>query len=153
MDPMKIQLYNVQRDMVLMAKADLKTKNSIPSHYAFAWYAGIYPIFDESDCHKELAELFSVKKNEVEAVITYFEEQQKAAARPTFFQFEEGLKKQFELKRSSLIKVLRYIYLRHDSEPDFWESLLTKGQYPPPAKLIIEEFDMKEWSRGRTQSQ
>lgn len=148
MDPMKIQLYNVQRDMILMAKADPKTKNSIPPHYAFAWYAGVYPIFDESDCHKELAELFSVKKEEVKAVTTYFEEQLSTGSTPTYFQFEKGLRKQFELKRSSLIKVLRYIYLRHETEPGFWETLLTRGQYPPPAKLIIEEFDVKEWSRG-----
>lgn len=149
MDPMKIQLYNVQRDMILLARADLETKNSIPPDYAFAWYAGIYPLYDESECHRELADLFSVKKEEVKAIVSYFEEQQAVGNRPTYFQFEEGLQRGQELKRSAIIKVLRYIYLKHETEPEFWDTLLTHGEFPPPAKLITEEFDIKEWSSRR----
>lgn len=145
MDPAKINYYNIQRDMVLMAKADPKTKNSIPADYAFAWYAGIYPIYDEADSHRELAECFIVKKEEVQAVIGHLEEMEASGNYLSFNSFEEGLKKKAEIKHSSLIKVLRYLYLRHEREPAIWESLLTPGQYPPPAKLITKEFDLIEW--------
>jgi len=61
-------LFNMQRFQILQAKHNPQTEHTIPDHYAFAWYAKVYPFYDSAELHEDLKDYFEIPEDLIHTV-------------------------------------------------------------------------------------
>jgi hypothetical protein len=141
MEKTEKMLFNLQRFTILQTKINPQTKSSISDDYAYAWYSGVYPFFDENELTELYKDFFEVKKGIVRKVIEYLDAEWLNRNYYTFYQIRDYFNKD-EIDKYQLILILKYVYLHGGFDQEFWNVLLKSGEYPIEAKSIISKFDI-----------
>ena len=137
-------LYNLQRFQILQAKINPQTQLSIPDHYAYAWYAEIFPFLSEGSLHHELEPYFTITRKQIEKIKKWADDEWLKSKSPSFYDFEdhfgarEGNKD--GITRGVLIKVFRYMYLKKLFDDTFWKKLLENARHPTEASVITSKL-------------
>jgi len=138
-------LYNLQRFQILQTKINPQTGNYIPNDYAYAWYAEMYPLLNDSGFHEPLEKHFTITKTQVDKITQYADSEWLEGRYYTFYEYESYFKVRIEnldgIDRDSLISVFRYMFLRSSFDQKFWDKLLEAREYPIEASGIVRKFD------------
>jgi hypothetical protein len=144
-------IFNLQRFLILQAKANPSTQHLISDEYAFAWCFGLYPFFSEGDTrlHKDLEEHFEITRKQVNFILTYLDDEWLAGRIYTFYEIEKHFGCRDNpppegISRGVLLFTLRYIYLHEGFDQSFWTKLLEPMQHPAEATTIVRDFEISE---------
>ncbi|MGL6368901.1 hypothetical protein ACSZNB_04035 [Aeromonas hydrophila] len=120
--------------------------------YLYAWYAGVYPFFEDTDGsvmrrpHEHYKEQFRISEDKVDELSLYLDQCEQNDEIPTFYELEDHYQtrhSQSEWSRSDLLKICRYFFLRNMWDEDFWKKVLEPMKYPSEAASIVRKFDRK----------
>jgi hypothetical protein len=149
----KEMLFNMQRLNILTLYSSPDSSNNITEDYAYAWHRKVYPYYSSAEWHKPYANLFEIKKNDIEELVNIFMEKIDSNNMVTFYELEDffGIKgipglhySDEKWTRSRLIKACKYLYLsRHYCDlfdDKFWSCLLTNDECPSEARSITAPF-------------
>ena len=138
-------LFNLQRFLILQTKLNPQTSNQIPNEYAYAWYVKMYPLSNDGEWHEDLEKYFDIRKNTVEIISKYIDDEWLKNKYYTFYELESHFKKDKQLSgvniRSALLCVLRYYYLKGGFSQELWAKLLESENHPIEATSIISNFE------------
>ncbi len=138
-------LYNLQRFQILQTKLNPQTSNLIPNHYAYAWYAGVYPFLDTEEIHEDLKEYFLVSEEQVDKITAYADKEWLNKKLYNFYEYEQYFNVRYgnddNIDRSALISVFRYMFLKGGFDEEFWSKLLEPMKHPIEASMITSDFD------------
>jgi len=138
-------LYLLQKFMILQTKLNPQTTDLLPDSYAYAWYVDLYPFLDDCEWHTNLKDYFNINETKILPIWDYLVEEWQSQNYHTFYELENhfGVQhEQNEIKRSDLIRILRYAYLVKNFDEDFWGKLLEPMKYPSEASIITNDFDI-----------
>ena len=128
----------------------------IDDAYLFAWESGLYPYYHDEDdsviprAHVALEKHFLLSGRVIKEVADYLDDcwMNKDKEVPTWYEMEDHYSSRSASKhtfdRSSLLKIVRYLFLLGFFDEDFWEKLLTPMQHPSEARGVRRKFDVKE---------
>lgn len=137
-------MFNLQRFMILQTKVNPQTCDQLPDEYAFAWYAKLYPFFNNSELHEDLEEYFEITRDQVDSVSKYLDDEWLEGRLYTFYELERKYRCRHDpvngIDRMVLINILRYMKLQGGFDEEFWSKILEPMQYPSEARSISREF-------------
>lgn len=140
-------MYSLQKFMILQTKLNPQTRMQIPDEYAYAWYVGLYPFFQESEWHENVKEYFCISEEKVSKVIQYLDNEWLNKKYYNFYDIEKYYKysqTDNDVTRNDLLCILRYVFLHGGFDKMFWDKLLEKENYPIEASSIISDFDTEK---------
>ena len=141
MENTKMMLFNLQKFSILQTKINSQTSSYISDDYAFAWYSGVYPLFDSNELTELYKECFEIPESKVKTVIEYLDSEWLKKKYYTFYQISSQFKNE-HINKYDLISILRYVYLHGGFDQTFWDTILTPTEFPIEAKSIISRFDV-----------
>lgn len=143
--PLGKALFNLQRFQILQAKRNEATAHTIPDYYAYAWYAKVYPFFDEVELNEDLKDYFHITEKEVDIITKYAADEWDAGRLHNFYEYEShfGVRQGGNdgITRGKLISVFRYCYLSDHYDEAFWKKLIEPMKHPTEAATIISDFN------------
>ena len=140
-------LYSLQKFMILQTKLNPQTADLLPDAYAYAWYVDLYPFLDDCEWHTHLEDYFDINEAKILPIWDYLAKEWHSKIYHTFYELEEHFGVQHdqnEIKRSDLIRILRYAYLVKNFDEKFWRKLLESMKYPSEASIITDDFDVSQ---------
>lgn len=133
-------IFNLQRFQILQVKVNQQTQHLVNDHYAYAWYAELYPMLDEGDLHEDLEPYFTITRKQIEKIKKYADDEWLKNKMHSFYEFEEYFDcrkgNKDGITREVLIKVFRYMYLKKLFDEIFWKKLLETAKFPTEASVI-----------------
>lgn len=136
-------IFNLQRFTILQTKLNPQTSHFIPDEYAFAWYVGLYPFFNNSDLHEDLEDYFRITKKQLDSTTEFLDTEWLSGNLYNFYELEKmGYDKGpfVGLDRMDLIYILKYIKLYGGFDDDFWNKILEPMKHPTEARSIQRLF-------------
>lgn len=137
-------LFNLQRFHLLQTKANLQTQHLVPDHYAFAWYAELYPVLDKGALHEDLEPYFTITAAHIGKIKKYADDEWLNSKMHSFYEFEDhfGCRNGNKdgITRDVLIKVFRYMFLKKLFDDIFWKKLLETAKFPTEAAVITTKL-------------
>lgn len=141
-------IFNLQRFLIIQTKLNPEMSDTIPDDYAYAWFSGVYPYFDESKLHSDLEEYFPIRKKQVEIILNYVDSEWLKKKYYTFYELEDHFQCRTHpienIDRIILMKVLRYAFLRGTFDNQLWNKILENGQYPVEVGSITRNLSANE---------
>jgi len=138
------QIFQLTRFNLLWAAMNDPQK-VISDAYAYAWKAGVYPMFDDgASLHIHFADQFKVSEDMMDELSKHLDDCWQEKAVPSFYELENHYKVRSGRTvwdRSLLLRACRYMFLRESFDKCFWEALLRGTDHPTEAKSIIRNFD------------
>jgi len=139
------KLFRMQRFAIVKTKLNKETEHLIPDAYAYAWYAGVYPLLDQSDLHEGYEECFTVTKEQVDIVTKYADQEWLENKRYTFYEYEDHFNVRYGnprgIDRHALISIFRYCFLNRGFDDQFWETLIEPMKHPAEASSVTMPFN------------
>ena len=90
---------------------------------------------------------FDINETKIDPIWDYLIKEWQSKKYHTFYELENHFGIQHEqngIKRSDLIRILRYAYLVKNFDEDFWGKLLEPMKYPSEASIITYDFDVSQ---------
>ncbi len=148
MEAIQLNLFNLQRFQIMALYANTASEQTVSPSYVYAWFAGVYPLLNESaPWHQAYEGLFEVRATHLRELYQFLSECYAKGEPPSFFQLEEhygirGAQRPGLIwEQSTLIRACRYLYLREEFSRSFWTTMLSGDQHPMEAEMIEEKFD------------
>lgn len=124
--------------------------NEYSDAYLYAWYAGVYPFFEDTDGsvsrmpHEHYKEYFKISEEKIDELSLYLDECEQKKEIPTFYELEDRYRtrsSQSGWGRMDLVGACRYFFLRDMWGEEFWKKLMTPSKHPSEAAGITRKFD------------
>jgi hypothetical protein len=139
------RMYEMARFQVLTAALTAGMEDRIPQSYVYAWDSEVYPFSDSgANLHVPFEPFFRVGKERSEELSSFLDDRWVRKKVPTFYELEDHFEIRFGRSgwdRGMLITACRYMHLNGLFDPTFWRKLLTAGQHPTEASVVVRKFN------------
>jgi hypothetical protein len=137
--------FSIQRYLILSTKLNPQITDQISDAYAYAWYSGVYPIFDNSLWHEPVKDFFELSEERCLRVVTFLDEEDLKKVYHTFYDILRCIKateKDWNVNNMDLVRILRYVFLSKRFNDVFWAKVLEPCEHPVEAACINKNFDL-----------
>ncbi|WP_425222017.1 hypothetical protein [Pseudomonas sp.] len=148
MEKLEAMLFTNQKLQLLTTYCFVDENQSfITPGYAYAWYNGVYPLFDDSaDWHKPYKDFFNVTEEMIDELSSFLDQRWIDKNFITFYDLEDHYSVSGNhhpgpvWDRSSLVDACRYMYLNDMFDEHLWGKLCENMKCPTEAHSIRQEF-------------
>jgi hypothetical protein len=151
MNEVKEMLFLNQKFNILKLKTDPNSLKNVTDSYAYAWYNGVYPFFEDSaEWHKPYAEFFNVTEEMMDDLSKHFDDAWTAGNKFSFYDLEShyGISGTSHpgvvWDRMQLVFACRYMYLNDAFDDSMWDALCENMKCPSEAHSIRREFKIDD---------
>lgn len=141
-------LFTMMRFQILAGALTPGVRERLSDPYVYAWDDLVYPIQHEGAAwHQPFSHLFSVSRGMMEELTRYLDDRWLERRVPTFYQMEQHYSVRDGTgpwDRSKQLHACRYMHLCNLFDEDFWSNLLTAGQHPAEARIIVHAYNRSE---------
>jgi hypothetical protein len=141
------QLYQLAKFQVLSSAVNFPDQGGLADTYIHAWYHGVYPYSHADGLHTPFEEHFKVRKDEIESLLKYLDDNWLNNKMFTFYELEEHFHSRdpgSNWPRFKLISTLRYFFLDHGFDDPFWSKIVEQYHHPSEASLLTRSFDIRD---------
>ncbi len=140
-------LFDQQRTQLMFIKS--MKSGMLSDSYSFAWAKSVYPFLHDGDRsitsypHETYPDQFHVSAEFGKAVHKYLGERWRSGNSPTFYELEDKFGGRD--RRSALINICQYLFLKDEFNVDLWEALLTPEHHPSEAISITDPLAYEDF--------
>lgn len=141
-------LFALQRFQIMALYTNSSSEQSVSGAYAFAWYAGVYPILNKTaPWHGQYEACFDVREDAMHELHAYLAGRFEKKQPMSFFELEDhygirGSRRPGPVwDQDKLAAVCRYFYLCGEFDNEFWVAMLSGDQFPPAAEQVMRKFE------------